>query len=185
MQSIPIINSSWTLFLDRDGVINKEKKDGYIQQWSEFQFYDHALEAIATLSKHFGIIVIVTNQRGIGKKLMSTQDLENIHHNMLRKIIEANGRIDKIYYCPDIDNSSSNRKPNIGMALQAKKNFPKIQFDKSIIVGNTINDMRFGKNVGMYTVFITTTQPAITLPNPFIDFQFDSLFSFAQMLHNP
>lgn len=182
MKLFPTINKSWTLFLDRDGVINKEKNNGYIQRWEEFQFYDDVLDALATLHKYFGVIVVVTNQRGVGKGLMSIEDLKKIHHNMLQKIIEAGGRIDKIYFCTDIDDTSINRKPNIGMALQAQSDFPYIDFKKSIMVGNTLNDMRFGRQLNMYTVFVDTTHPEIIAPHPLIDFHYSSLIEIANTI---
>ena len=65
------INKSWTLFLDRDGVINKEISDGYVRTIKDFDFYPGALEAINIFRNFFGKIVIITNQRGIGKKSLS------------------------------------------------------------------------------------------------------------------
>ena len=68
------------------------------------------------------------------------------------------------------------------MALQAKKDFPQIDFTKSIMVGNRVSDMGFGKNAGMKTVFVATTNPEVTVPNPLIDLRFDNLISFAKAL---
>ena len=105
------INSGWTLFLDRDGVINVEKKDDYIRTWAEFQFYDETLDALTILANKFNTIVITTNQKGIGKGLMTHENLATIHKNMLAAIQYKGGRIDHIFYCPDLDNNSPNRKP--------------------------------------------------------------------------
>src|SRR5437868_5048686 len=63
------INAQWTLFLDRDGVINYEKENEYILNWSEFEFYPHVTEAIRLLSKKFNTIIVVSNQRGVGRGL--------------------------------------------------------------------------------------------------------------------
>ena len=93
------IDSDWTLFLDRDGVINYEKKEEYILNKGEFKFYDGVLEAMKTFPAKFKTIVIVTNQRGIGKGLMNEKDLTGIHDHMLAEIQSNGGRIDKIYYC--------------------------------------------------------------------------------------
>ena len=148
------INSSWTLFLDRDGVLNQEKKEDYIRNWSEFEFYPESLMALPILAKKFSTIVITTNQKGIGKGLMTSADLDLIHLNMTNKIVDVGGRIDGIYYCPDLDNDSPNRKPQPGMAFQAKATFPNIDLTRSIMVGNRMSDMEFGRNAGMYTVYI-------------------------------
>jgi histidinol-phosphate phosphatase family protein len=181
MFNIADINKDWTLFLDRDGVINVEKNEDYIRNWDEFVFYDGVLEAMHTFSKRFATIVLVTNQRGVGKGLMSLADLESIHANMLQHIQQAGGRINKIYFCTDLNNDSPNRKPNAGMALQAKHDFPQIDFSKSIIAGNKLSDMHFGRNAGMHTAFIATTHPD-TYPHPFIDVKFDNLAAFAASL---
>jgi histidinol-phosphate phosphatase family protein len=176
------IENSWTLFLDRDGVINHEKKLDYILHWNEFKFYDGVKEALQIFNTTFKIIVIVTNQKGVGKGLMTEDDLHTIHKKMIEEIHAGSGRIDKVYYCADLENDSPNRKPNHGMALQAKQDFSTIDFSKSIMVGNKLSDMEFGRNAGMHTVFLATTNPEVEFPHPFIDFRFDNLLAFAQAL---
>ena len=113
---------------------------------------------------------------------MTLQDLEDIHAYMLHEIEHAGGRIDKIYFCADLDSDSPNRKPNAGMALQAKADFDDIDFSKSMIAGNKLSDMGFGRNAGMHTVFIASTNPETAFPDEMIDARFDSLLSFAQSL---
>lgn len=176
------INSKWTLFLDRDGVINKEKQDDYIRNWSEFEFYPNCLIALALLANKFERIVITTNQKGVGKKWMTETDLLNIHTNMSIEIQKAGGRIDHVFYCTDLDNQSINRKPQAGMAFQAQEMFPEIHFSNSIMVGNRISDMQFGRNAGMHTVFLATTHPETPYPDPTIDYRFDNLFAFAKAI---
>ncbi|RMF52377.1 MAG: HAD-IIIA family hydrolase [Bacteroidetes bacterium] len=151
---------SWTLFLDRDGVLNTEKVGGYILSWEEFRFEPGALEAVAWLSRIFGRLIVVTNQRCIGKGLLTPAALEAIHQQMHAAIIAAGGRLDAIYYCPDLDDESLCRKPNPGMALAAKRDFPEIDFCRSVMVGNTDSDMAFGRNLGMYRVWIASVTPA-------------------------
>jgi D-glycero-D-manno-heptose 1,7-bisphosphate phosphatase/D-glycero-alpha-D-manno-heptose 1-phosphate guanylyltransferase len=176
------INTDWTLFLDRDGVINREKKEDYIRHWGEFEFYAESLLALPMLAQKFNRIIITTNQKGIGKGLMSVDDLILIHQNMTNKIVELGGRIDAIYYCPDLDNASINRKPQPGMAYQAKSTFPEIDFKRSIMVGNRMSDMEFGRNAGMHTIYLATTHPEAPFPDTKIDDRFDHLFQFANAL---
>ena len=176
------IDKEWTLFLDRDGVINYEKKDDYIRNWQEFKFYEGAKEALKTLAEKFGIIIVVSNQRGISKGLMTEEDLANIHRNMQHEIESSGGRIDGIYYCTAIDSKDPYRKPNPGMAFLAKQDLPEIDFSKSIIAGNKPSDMLFGKNVGIYSVYIASTHPQTPFPHPDIDLRFDSLADFAKAL---
>ena len=96
----------------------------------------------------------------------------------------AGGRIDRIYYCADIDSKCYNRKPNPGMAFQASNDFEVIDLSKAIMVGNKPSDMRFGRSAGMVTVFITSTNPQQPFPHPDIDFRFSSLLEFhAQIDH--
>jgi D-glycero-D-manno-heptose 1,7-bisphosphate phosphatase len=180
MLDLKNIDKSWTLFLDRDGVLNHDKANDYIRNWEEFRFYDDTLQAIAILSKLFERILIVTNQKGVGRELMTVADLDNIHSNMLAGIQSAEGRIDKVYYCSDLSDESPNRKPNAGMAFQAKKDYPGIDFSKSIIVGNRLSDMAFGRNAGMHTVFVATTHPDTAFPHEQIDLRFNNLLEFAQ-----
>lgn len=180
MLDLKNIDNSWTLFLDRDGVINHDKDNDYIRDWNEFRFYDTTLEAMAILSKRFERIVVTTNQKGVGKGLMSLADLTNIHSNMLAAIEKTGGKIDKVYYCADLADDSPNRKPNPGMAYQAKHDFEEIDLLKSIIVGNRISDMGFGRNAGMYTVFLATTHPETPYPDPLIDLRFNDLLAFAK-----
>ena len=179
--SIPALGEKgWTLFIDRDGVVNHEKEDDYILNVSEFSLYDGVTDAMKILSPYFELIVMVTNQRGIGKGLMTIDDLSGIHDYMVQKIEENGGRIDKIYFCPDTNDDSPDRKPNPGMALRAKKDFPQIDFSKSIMVGNRKSDMLFGRNAGMQTVFLATTHPETAYPDPLIDLKFDNLLDFAR-----
>lgn len=173
------IDKGWTLFLDRDGVINKKLDNDYVKHWIEFEFVDGVLMALRKLNGIFGNIVVVTNQQGIGKRLYRTEDLELIHKNMLYEVAYHGGRIDKAYFSPYLhtDNHPS-RKPGIGMALEAKADYPAINFEKSLVVGDSLSDMEFGKKCGMKTVFIAESKPH----SPLIDFCFESLNQFAEAL---
>ncbi|MEQ8624114.1 MAG: HAD family hydrolase [Vicingaceae bacterium] len=151
------IDRTWTLFLDRDGVINKKLPNDYVKKIEEFEFIDGAEEAISKLGSIFGRIVVVTNQQGIGKGLMTVQELNEVHDYMQSRLIQMGGKIDKIYFCPDLADSKSNcRKPNTGMAEEARSEFNEIDFKKSIMVGDSLSDMQMGKRVGMVTVYVNT-----------------------------
>jgi len=183
MKDFSKIDYTWTLFLDRDGVINEEKHEDYIHKWDEFKFYEGVKEALAIFSKKFGRIFIVTNQRGVGKGVTKLEDLNVIHKNMVDEIIEAGGRIDKLYFAIDLENDSPNRKPNPGMGLQAKADFPDIDFSKSIMIGNTISDMKFGRNIGTaINIFLPTTRKDVDKKDSNIDLVFESLISVAKAL---
>ena len=136
------------------------------------------------ISGRFKYIFVISNQRGVAKGLTKPENLSIIHRNMVEEITAAGGRIDRIYFCPDMDNSSPNRKPNPGMGLQAKKDFPSIDFSRSIMVGNKLTDMEFGRNIGSKTVFLTTTNPEVDPADSRIDSVFDSLLDLALSLDN-
>lgn len=176
------VDNSWSLFLDRDGVLNHDKPGSYIFNPGEFVLYEGVAEAMEQFASQFGKIFITTNQRGVGRGLMSEADLAAIHHKMKSAIHIRNGRIDAIYVATSVDDKDFYRKPNPGMARLAKKEYPAIDFSRSIMVGNNISDMEFGRHAGMYTVFLKTTQPGILLPHPAIDLAYDTLYDFAKAL---
>jgi histidinol-phosphate phosphatase family protein len=178
------IDTSWTLFLDRDGVINRETVGLYITRWDDFIFYEGVMDALKIFSKHFGKIIVITNQRGVSKGLMTEADLKDIHANMLHVIKKNGGHIHKIYYCLDINDDSPNRKPNPGMAYMAKADFEDIDFNKTIMIGNTMSDMKFGKNIGASTIFISSNRTAPVLPDIYTDAVFPSLISVAKLMQN-
>ena len=173
------VNHEWTLFLDRDGVINDERINEYVLNWEQFIFSKGVLEALKILAETFKTIIIISNQRGVGKQLMTEDDLLSIHAEMKNEVKGNGGRIDKIYYCTDKNDKNFYRKPNPGMAFKAKQDFPGINFEKSIMVGNKPSDMRFGRNAGMYTVYLTTTNPETPFPHNDIDLQYAGLLDFA------
>jgi D-glycero-D-manno-heptose 1,7-bisphosphate phosphatase len=176
-------DKTWTLFLDRDGVINENIKDDYVKRWEDFHFLPNAAQALKKLNSIFGTIVIVTNQQGIGKGLYTENDLSSIHKNMTEEILKHGGRIDKIYFASALKAENSEfRKPATGMALQAEKDFPHIKFDRSIIVGDSITDMQFGKAMGMRTVYIKDKFPDEVEEQFLIDKMYPSLFAFAETL---
>jgi histidinol-phosphate phosphatase family protein len=183
MLNLQMIEKTWTLFLDRDGVINVDKPNSYVFNPEEFIFYPGVLSSMKVLNNRFGHIVIVTNQRGVGRGLMTESDLEAIHSKMMQEILANQGRIDRIYYCATNDNDDTRRKPNPGMAYEAKRDFPGIDFSKSLVVGNSMSDMQFGRNAGMKTVFVKTTSPEIVLPHSDIDLAFFSLEEFTKALN--
>lgn len=162
-------------------MVNEEKHDDYIHKWEEFRFYDGVTDAFRKFNNTFGTIVMITNQRGVAKGLTRMEDLHIIHQKMLKTIIAAGGRIDRIYVCTDME--SENRKPNPGMGLQAMRDFPEINLQKSIMIGNTMSDMEFGRNLGVaINIFLPTTRKDVDIRDRKIDFVFDDLISVAHAL---
>ncbi|MDH6535173.1 HAD-IIIA family hydrolase [Parabacteroides sp. 52] len=183
MESIKPYN---TLFLDRDGVINVHRPDDYVKSVDAFVFIDRVPEAIALLAPLFKYILIVTNQRGVGKGLMSRQDLEDIHHFMQQQIVSAGGRIDRIYVATETDPAHRNRKPHTGMIVQAQKDFPDIDLASSWVVGDSISDMQLANNAGIPAVLLGDKYMPEEISNLRIHASYPDLYTFAQrILLNP
>ncbi len=182
--SFQFLDHTWTLFLDRDGVINKRLPGTYVKTIDEFSFTPNALSAFPIFQTVFNKTIVVTNQQGIGKGIMTKEDLIEVHEWMSEKVEASGGRFDAIYYCAEtaIEDPFC-RKPKPGMALKAKRVFPSIHFEKSMMVGDSKSDIEFGQYLGMRTVWIKGKEEehqAIANLNP--DFSFDSLFAFAEKI---
>lgn len=163
------IDKSWTLFLDRDGVINVRLIDDYVKNIGEFEFLPGVLDAFKIFAEKFGRIIIVTNQQGVGKGIMTMHDVDEVHTFMKQEIESRKGRIDAVYVCPQLKTDPNNfRKPSPKMAFMAQHDFPEIDFEKSIMIGDSGSDIEFGKNAGMFTILIGD--------------EFESLLAFAKSI---
>ena len=138
-----------TILLDRDGTINRQRQGDYVKNWDEFEFLPGALIAIARFTKMAKHVFIVTNQRGVGRSQMSEEQLIEIHTRMLAEIKTVGGRIDRIYYSTGIDDFDYYRKPNIGMWEQIQKDFPDVEAEKTLMIGDSDCDMVFAQNCGI------------------------------------
>ncbi len=148
------------LFLDRDGVLNRRIEGDYVRSWSQWEWLPNAKEAIARLSQRYKHVFIVTNQQGIGKGLFSMADVDDIHHRMLSDIEAFGGHIDRVYVCPDIkESNSANRKPAIGMALQACADYPDVELTDSVMIGDSLSDIQFGYAARMRCVYLNSGNP--------------------------
>lgn len=176
------INQEWTLFLDRDGVINEQIIGGYVLDFSQFVFVPGAIEALNMLQSSFARIIVLTNQQCVGKAMCRKEDVDEVHRRMLEELSNHGVQVAAVYFCPHrADENCSCRKPQIGLALQAQKDFPAIDFSKSIMVGDALSDMQLGRNCGMKTVFLTKGKTnASDLPLGMADKQFDCLIDFAK-----
>ena len=142
-----------TLFLDRDGVINKKLEERYVRDFSEFEFMEGTIDAISKLTNKFNRIIIITNQQGIGKGIMSDADLNILHTKMEERIEQLGGKINKIYYCPHLEELDCLcRKPRPGMIEQALFDFPAIVLENSYLIGDSDSDIETGKRMNLSTV---------------------------------
>jgi len=149
-----------TLFLDRDGVINVQIIGGYVRKPDEFELINGVLTAMQWLRPKFRRIIVVTNQQCVGKRICKLTDIEEIHRRMCVMFEENLTPLDAVYCCPHkADEHCGCRKPEIGMALQAKADFPDIDFANSVMVGDSLTDMQFAVNAGIQPVHVGAKHP--------------------------
>ncbi|MBR1631469.1 MAG: HAD-IIIA family hydrolase [Paludibacteraceae bacterium] len=173
--------SATDLFLDRDGVLNRLRVGDYVKRCDEFEWLPGAREALALLSRRFRHIFVVTNQQGVSKGLFDVADLESIHRLMLHDVEQSGGRITQIYVCTDrSDSLSPNRKPEIGMALQAVRDYPEVDLHRAVMVGDSLTDMQFAARAGMQAVCVRCGNAMDDRLRDYTDLFYDSLLDFAQ-----
>ncbi|MBP5995194.1 MAG: HAD-IIIA family hydrolase [Crocinitomicaceae bacterium] len=166
MEKLAHVDVSWTLFLDRDGVINERIFGGYILDYADFRFKDGVLESSKELFEKFARVIVVTNQQCVAKGLISEVELADLHEKMLGDFRKAGSTIDRVYAALELkDSAPFMRKPHSKMAEMAQQEFPEIDFTKSIMVGDTDGDVRFGKNLGMKTVLIRSEEKTSVVPD--------------------
>ena len=136
------------LFLDRDGVLNRLLEGSYVKSWADWQWMPGILEELPKWAAKFKHIVLVTNQRGVGKGLMTDADLARIHARMMQELLEAGGKIDLILTCTAVSDDDPRRKPNPGMFREACALLP-LDPQRCVMVGDSDSDAAFARNCGM------------------------------------
>ncbi len=149
------MDSFETLLLDRDGVINVLRPNDYVKTWDEFEFLPEFLQAIPEWSRQFRHIFVVTNQRGVGRGVMTEEALLDIHRRMVAAIEAVGGRIDGIYYCTAVSPEDPRRKPNRGMFDEILRDYPDVNPATTLMLGDSESDMDFARNVGVQGLLIT------------------------------
>jgi D-glycero-D-manno-heptose 1,7-bisphosphate phosphatase len=145
-----------TVFLDRDGVLNQKMPEGhYVSSWEEFQPLQGIVQAIGKLN-HAGIrVIVISNQRGIALGRMTNAAVETIHARFQDFLKASSAHIDAFYFCPHDKEACDCRKPKPGLFLQAIRDFPAIQPETSIVIGDSLSDIEAGHNFGMATIWIS------------------------------
>lgn len=173
------VDRSWTLFLDRDGVINERIFGGYVLDWKDFHFLPGVLQSLAHVREKFARIVVVTNQQCVALGKISQEELGLIHNLMCQQVADCGGNIDAVFAAIELKNDpASRRKPKTTMALEAQRQFPEIDFSKSIMVGDTGTDLQFGRALGMKTVLIESQESVTDHP----DFRCMALGTFLSLI---
>lgn len=144
------------VFLDRDGVLNRNPPDGrFVTSWEEFQLLPGVEDAIAWLNRSGRKVIVVTNQRAVALNLISREELDRLHDQLRAQLAAKNAHLDAVYVCPHDVGQCNCRKPLIGLFEQAFGDFPDAQPGNSVMIGDSLRDIEAGVRLGMRTVFLT------------------------------
>ena len=144
------------VFLDRDGVINRDSAH-YIKSWDEFFFLPRSLKAIEVLTKNGFPIIIISNQSAVGRKMITLTKLKAMHEQMLKTINAKGGIITDIFFCPHLpEKGCSCRKPNSGMIHRAQKAH-QIHLASACMVGDSEKDIECAKIAGCGSAVLVRT----------------------------
>jgi D-glycero-D-manno-heptose 1,7-bisphosphate phosphatase len=141
--------SGRTAFLDRDGTINAKAPEGeYVRSPAEFRYLPGAEDAIRLLADAGWRVVVVTNQRGIALGRMTAGAVDEINRALLELPVAA------VYVCPHEKGTCDCRKPGTGLFLQAQRDFPEIEFLRSVVIGDAPSDIAAGDALGCRTILV-------------------------------
>ncbi len=144
------------IFLDRDGVII-ENRDNYVLNWDHVHIFPWAIEALSLLSALPIKIILVTNQSAIGRKLVSSLDVQQINQRLCSIITAGGGRIDDVLMCPHSPGAHCLcRKPQPGMLFTASTRH-QINLSHSVMVGDAVSDLMAGFAAGVKETILLRT----------------------------
>ena len=176
---------NWCLFLDRDGVINRQIIGDYVRCWQQFEWLPGAAPALRKLRAWAPHLVVVTNQQGIGKGLMSADDVAEIHQNLQSHIADGGSEIDSFKVCPHLESSGCRcRKPQPGLVLDWLRQHPEVNPSLSIVVGDSLVDIQLAEMVATATGGCASVQIGGARLKSTADASFDSLWDFAAALEH-
>ncbi|HLJ45211.1 MAG TPA: HAD family hydrolase [Bryobacteraceae bacterium] len=137
------------VFLDRDGVINEKPRDGeYIRDWSEFRLLPRVIDWIRLFNALGFLVIVVTNQRGVARGVMSAADVEEIHSRMTAELARHGARVDDVFCCPHEENTCNCRKPRPGLVLQAQDKWD-VDLAHSLLIGDSDRDAALAVGCGI------------------------------------
>ena len=145
------------IFLDRDGVINQERKD-YVKKLDEFRILDKTSDAINIIKNNGFLVIIITNQSAINRKLLSVETLNKIHEKLQSYLEKYDTSFDQVYFCPHMPSENCEcRKPKPGLIIQAVTDF-KIDLSQSYMIGNSETDLQAARNAGCNGILLKKNQ---------------------------
>lgn len=143
------------LFLDRDGVLNEDR--GFVSRWEDFHWIAGAQAVVRTFNEAGWIVVVVTNQSGVGRGYYTEAEMHALHARMVEELAAVGGRIDAFYFAPHHPEAPlevyrhpdpPDRKPNPGMILRALEDFP-IDKSRSLLIGDKPSDLEAALRAGV------------------------------------
>lgn len=174
------------IFIDRDGVINRDPIGDYVKSWKEFRFEAGALEALKRIANRGYEIIVISNQAGIGEGVFPEESLWDIHRNMLKAFERHGIHIRSVHYCLHGKQAGCGcRKPETGLFQEAVKGI-EYNPEETFFVGDKATDIEAGKRFGLRTIFVRTghgrfDEPKLKGPlKP--DFLVDNLLQAANLL---
>jgi D-glycero-D-manno-heptose 1,7-bisphosphate phosphatase len=139
------------VFLDRDGTLIEEVN--FLHRVEDLRFFDYTENVVNLLKERGFLLIVVTNQSGIGREIFDEAALHKLHEEIQKKL---GGKIDAFYFCPHLpDAGCACRKPNLGMIENALDNF-EIDFENSWMIGDKVIDVETGFNAGIKTALVLT-----------------------------
>lgn len=137
------------VFIDRDGVINVKQPDGqYVCSWDQFVWIPETIDWIRLFNALDFLVIVVTNQRGVARGMLTMKSLEQIHAKMVQGLSDRGAHIDDVQICPHEIDSCDCRKPRPGMVYSAQGKWD-IDLSKSIMIGDSESDRQLAENCGL------------------------------------
>jgi|TARA_B110000495_G_C23039038_1_gene621930 histidinol-phosphate phosphatase family protein len=148
-----MIKENKAIFLDRDGVINKKRND-YVKSINELEIFPDIGQGISNLKKMGFLIIVITNQSVINRKIITVKELKKIHLAIQNNLKQNSCNIDRFYFCPHMPNQNCDcRKPKSGLLLEAINDYS-INSSKSWMIGDCLTDIQAGEKVGCKTILL-------------------------------
>ena len=143
-------------FLDRDGTLNQKAPEGQYTTEAELKMIPGSAQAVAMLSRAGYINIVVSNQQGIAKGLLTHRQVERVNQMVAQEVQEAGGQIEQFLFCPHLAGTCQCRKPKVGMLEEVKQSIQQVDWERSVLIGDAITDMQAAKSFGIRGIRVGT-----------------------------
>ncbi len=146
------------VFFDRDGIVNRHPGPGYVERWADFHLLPEFVEVLRLIHQKGYEAVIVSNQRGVARGIMTAATVDDLHHRLRTVLKEQYGlELLDVFYCPHDRNQCECRKPKPGMLLEAARRHG-IDLSHSWMIGDSLKDVEAGKAAGCHTILVNAAE---------------------------